>query len=87
MAKNNQYLPQSVSLPGETLAEKLIEISMSQKEFAVQINKTEQTVINIINGESSITPDLAVQFENILKIPAQFWLNRQQSFDKKIGID
>jgi HTH-type transcriptional regulator / antitoxin HigA len=74
-------MPQSVSHPGETLAEKLVEINMSQKEFAVRSDKPEQTIVKIINGESSITPDMAVQFENVLKIPAHFWLNRQQNYD------
>lgn len=81
MAKSNEYLPQSVSHPGETLAEKLNEMGMSQKEFAIRTNKPEQTIIKIISGESSITPDMAVQFENVLKIPAHFWLNRQQNYD------
>jgi HTH-type transcriptional regulator / antitoxin HigA len=81
MATRNEYLPQSVSHPGETLIEKLIEMGMSQKEFAVRTHKPEQTIVKVINGESSITPDMAVQFENVLKIPAHFWLNRQQNYD------
>ena len=85
MTKSNEYLPQSVSHPGETLAEKLNELGMAQKEFAIRTNKPEQTIIKVISGESSITPDMAVQFENVLKIPAHFWLNRQQNYDISIA--
>lgn len=55
---------------------------MSVKEFAVRILKPEKTVIAIIKGDSSITPEMAVAFENVTKIPANFWINRQRIYDK-----
>ncbi len=85
MATNNEYSPITVSHPGTTLAEKLTEMGMSQKEFAVRTNKPEQTIIKVISGESAITSDMAVQFENVLKIPAHFWLNRQQNYDVAVA--
>jgi len=78
----NQYTPQIVIHPGETLAEKLEEMRMSIKEFSVRAGKPEKTVIAVINGESSITPDMAVVFENVLNIPAHFWMNLQRSYDE-----
>lgn len=85
MTKQNEYLPESVSHPGITLAEKLEEIGMSQKEFAVRTGKPEQTIVKVINGDSAITPDMAVQFEDVLRIPASFWLNRQRTYDEAIA--
>ena len=82
MVKKNQYFPQSVTHPGIDLAEKLSELSMGTKEFAVRTGKPEKTIIAIMNGKSSITPDMAVQFENVLRIPAHYWLNRQRNFDE-----
>jgi len=38
-----------------------------------------------MKGNSSITPDMAVQFESVLKIPAHFWLNSQHSYDEYIA--
>jgi len=76
------YEPDSVSHPGETLSEKLAELEIGPKEFALRSNKPEKTISEIINGRSSITPDMAVQFENVLNIPAKFWLNRQANFDE-----
>jgi len=78
----NQYNPQTVSHAGETLAEKLSEMGMSIKEFAVRTSKPEKTVIAVIKGESSITPDMAVAFENVTRIPAHFWMNRQRLYDE-----
>lgn len=81
----NQYFPQTVTHPGETLAEKLEEMGMGIKEFALRTGKPEQTVIKVINAESSITPDMAVRFEDVLKIPAHFWMRHQRSFDEALA--
>ncbi|MCA0387585.1 MAG: HigA family addiction module antidote protein [Bacteroidetes bacterium] len=78
----NQYFPQIAFHPGETLAEKLEELKMSNKEFAIRTGKPEKTITAIINGESSVTPDMAVIFENVLKIPAHFWMAKQRHFDE-----
>ena len=75
MTTRNEYIPQSYSHPGETLAEKLDELGMGTKEFSIRTGKPEKTIIAVMKGESSITPDMAVQFENVLRIPANFWLN------------
>lgn len=83
--KKNQYTPQIAFHPGETLAEKLEELGMGPKEFAIRTGKPEKTVIAIIKGKSSITPEMAVQFEHVLKIPAHFWLNMQRSYDEFIA--
>lgn len=85
MANQNQYIPQTVSHPGETLDEKLEEMNMGPKEFAVRTAKPEKTIIAIIKGESSITADMAVQFESVTKIPAHFWLNSQRAYDECVA--
>lgn len=82
MAKQNQYFPQSVAHAGQTLEEKLEELKMGPKEFAVRTGKPEKTITAILKGESAITPDMAVLFEDILKIPARFWLNAQRNYDE-----
>jgi HTH-type transcriptional regulator / antitoxin HigA len=82
MATQNQYFPQTIPHPGETLAEKLEEMGMGPKEFALRTGKPEKTITAILKGESSITADMAVQFENVTRIPASFWLNYQRSYDE-----
>jgi HTH-type transcriptional regulator/antitoxin HigA len=85
MTKKNEYFPQSVFHPGITLAEKLEELEMGPKEFSIRTGKPEKTISAVINGESSITPDMAVLFEDVLKIPAHFWLNKQRSYDEYLA--
>jgi hypothetical protein len=85
MVNQTQYFPQSVPHPGGTLAEKLEEMEMGPKEFALRTGKPEKTIIAIVNGSSSITPDMAVQFEAVTKIPANFWMNNQRGYDEYIA--
>ena len=60
--KVNEYHPTIVFHPGETLEEKLEELGMGPKEFAVRTSKPEETIIQVLHGKSSITPEMAVQF-------------------------
>jgi len=85
MPKENQFFPQIVFHPGETLDEKLKEMGMGPKEFAFRTAKPEKTITAILKGESSITPDMAVQFESVTRIPAHFWMNSQRGFDEYIA--
>lgn len=71
--------------PGETLEEKLQEMGMGVKEFATRVSKPEKTIIAVIKGKSSITPDMAVAFEMVTKIPANMWLRHQKSYDEFIA--
>jgi addiction module HigA family antidote len=85
MVKQNKYFPQSVPHPGKTLDEKLEEMEMGPKEFALRTGKPEKTIIAVLKGESSITADMAVQFEHVTKIPAHFWMDYQRSYDEYIA--
>jgi HTH-type transcriptional regulator/antitoxin HigA len=82
MTDRNEYLPQSVLHPSVTLNEKLEEMGMSRKEFALRTGKPEQTIIAVLKGDSSITPEMAILFENVTKIPATFWVNKQARYNE-----
>ena len=85
MAKRNEYFPESHPHPGSTLKEKLVEMGMGPKEFAVKTDKPEKTINDVLKGKSSITADMAIQFENVTKIPAHFWLNSQRNYDEIVA--
>jgi len=85
MTRKNEYYPQSKPHPGVVLLEKLQEMGMSNKEFAVRSGKPEKTIIAVLKGTSSITPDMAVQFEIVTSIPASYWLNSQRNYDEFVA--
>lgn len=68
--------------PGITLREKLNEMGMSVKEFAVRTSKPAKTINAVLMGRSSLTPDMAVAFEQITMIPAHLWMNLQRNYDE-----
>lgn len=80
-----KYIPQTRPHPGETLTEKLEEMNMGPKEFALRTGKPEKTIIAVMSGKSAITPDMAVQFEQVTLIPANFWMNHQRGYDEFIA--
>ena len=82
MIPKNEYFPQEIIHPGATLEEKLQEMRMSIKEFALRTGKPEKTIIAIIKGTSSITQEMAIKFENVTKIPANFWMRNQLRYDE-----
>lgn len=85
MEAKHEYLQQTRPHPGETLTEKLEEMNMGPKEFALRTGKPEKTIIAVMNGKSAITPDMAVQFEQVTLIPANFWMNHQRGYDEFIA--
>lgn len=71
--------------PGEILADILDNKSLSQKELADRINKSEKTISEIVNGKSPITPETAIQFEQALNVPATFWNNLEKNYQQFIA--
>lgn len=81
----NQYTPDYVSPPGETLEEVLEEHKMSQAELAKRMGRPRKTISEIINGKAAITPDTALQLERVLGIPASFWNNRERHYREHLA--
>ncbi len=76
----NAYLPDRVSLPGETLQEILEDRQMTQAELAERTGRPKKTINEIIKGKSAITPETALQLERVLGVPASFWNNLEQNY-------
>lgn len=82
MTTTNEFILDIAFHPGETLDEKLQELQIGPKEFAIRTGKPEKTITAVLKGESAITPEMAVAFEDVLQIPARFWLKRQYEYDE-----
>jgi HTH-type transcriptional regulator/antitoxin HigA len=76
----NQYEPDSVSPPGDTLLETIQTIGLSQAELAERLGRPRKTVNEIIQGKAAITPETALQLEAVLNVPADFWINREARY-------
>jgi len=76
----NEYAPDRVSPPGETLAETLDALGMSQAELAVRLGRPRKTVNEIVKGKAALEPATALQLESVLGVPAAFWMERESRY-------
>ena len=75
MASMNSYefKPDWAVQPGSILSEILEVQGISQAEFARRCGRSAKLISEIINGNASIEPITAIQFEKVLGIPANTW--------------
>ncbi len=81
----NEYQPDYVSAPGETLLETLETIGMSQAELAKRMGRPVKTINEIIQQKAAITAETALQLEQVLHIPASFWLKLEQHYRESLA--
>jgi HTH-type transcriptional regulator / antitoxin HigA len=79
------YAPETVTPPGETLEEVLVERGMTQAELAVRTGRPTKTINEIVKGKAAITPETALQFELVLGIPSSFWNAREQLYREALA--
>lgn len=76
----NEYIPDHVSAPGETLAEILEDIGMTQAELARRTGRTLKTINGIVRGREPLTPATALQLEKALGVGARFWNELERNY-------
>ena len=80
----NEYHPNYVSPPGETLLETLDTLGMTQAELAQRMGRPVETINGIITDQAPITADTALQLEQVLHVPASFWLKLDQHYQESL---
>lgn len=81
----NEYAPDVVSAPGETLQEMLEGRQMTQTELAERLGLTHKTVNEIIRGKASLTHDTALALETVLGVPASFWNAYEMTYRESLA--
>lgn len=76
------YAGVPVPHPGKVIQEKLLELNMSIKEFAARANKTEQFILDVLNGASAISPSMAIAIEYITGMNAGVLMKWQWQYDE-----
>ncbi len=79
--------------PGIILLEDWIKpLNMTISEFALKLGTSRKNLSEIVNGKTSISPEMALKIEKALKSRAEFWLDMQQQYDlwqarQKVNLD
>ena len=71
--------------PGQYIAELIEDYNMTQNEFAEKLEVSPKTISKLVNGEESISDDLAQKLEKFNNISMKTWLNLQASYDRKMA--
>lgn len=69
------------SHPGAILKDSLEFLDLSIGEAAKGIGITRQHLYRIVNGQSGISPDVAIRLEQTIGSTADLWLRMQASYD------
>ena len=69
--------------PGRILRRQLDALDMSARKFAKHIGVPPNAVTEILNGERSVTAQMAIRLGHAFGTTAQFWLNLQTTHDLK----
>ncbi len=68
--------------PGKMLRYEFREpLGLTQKQLADALGLDRPTYCEIENGKHSITPQIAIRLERVLRLPATMWLRMQLSLD------
>jgi HTH-type transcriptional regulator/antitoxin HigA len=66
--------------PGEYLAEVLAELGMSKDELARRMGRPATKLSPIFKGEKAITPETALQLQQVVGVPAHIWTGLEAEY-------
>ena len=71
--------------PGQYIGELIEDYTMTQKEFAEKLGLSPKTISKLVNGEESISNEIAQKLEKLTNISMKTWLNLQAFYDRKVA--
>lgn len=80
MVNLNEFNPDWVSPPGDTIADALKEFGWKRKDFAGRMGVSEKHVSQLISGKAKITENTASVLAKVLGSTAAFWLRREANY-------
>ena len=71
--------------PGQYVEELIEDYNVTQKEFADRLGISEMKIGKLVNGEESISNDIARKLAKVTNISMITWLNLQNVYDVKMA--
>jgi addiction module HigA family antidote len=72
--------------PGFYVSEIVKENGLTHEDFAKRLDITPQNLSLLINGEQSLTFDIAMKLSKMLGTSVEYWLNLQNSYDDLVSV-
>ena len=76
----NEYNPDYISPPGETINEILKFYEMDKKQFAEMMDLEDDEVEKLLKGDVEIDCDLATRLQVVVGVTVEFWLEREKQY-------
>ena len=70
--------------PGQYVSQLIEDYNVTQKEFAERLGISEVTLSKLVDGEESISNEIAQKLEKLTNISMKTWLNLQNAYDVKM---
>ncbi len=68
--------------PGQVLSEiYMAEMGLNQSQLAAKCKCSPRKINEIVNGKRAISPEFAIQLENVLGTTAEMWVRIQAEYD------
>lgn len=74
----NEYKPDYIGPPGETIADLMDERGISISDLAHKTGIDQKYLFRIMTGELPIYHELAASFEKCFGVPTDFWMERSR---------
>ena len=71
--------------PGQYIGELIEDYQITQKEFAEKLGVAPRTISKLVNGEDSISNDIAQKLAEFTNISMKTWQNLQNFYDAKVA--
>ena len=81
----NSFQTDYATPPGETLAETIEAMGITQTELARRMGRPIKTVNEIIQGKTSLTADTAIELERVLGVPASLWNGLESNYREHLA--
>lgn len=78
------FEPDYSVVPGETLREVIDSLGTSQRDLALRMGLTVQSVSRILKGDQPITHETANRLELVTGVPARFWNNLEALYREQL---
>jgi len=82
--KIQEFIPDWISPPGDTIADILNERDWTIVEFAEKTGLSKKQINLLLTGKAPITYELALKMESVLGSTVKFWLNREVQYRENL---
>ncbi len=79
------FKPEYASPPGETLAETIEAMGLTQSELARRMGRPIKTINEIIQGKAALTADTSLELERVLGVPAYIWNGLESNYREHLA--